>query len=378
MIRGGLTQWLLLLALLATLTSARAAPGAHGPNGEHLASSDGPVAANSLGRLADGSVTVPKAAQRRLAIRTQLATPGRYHATLELPGRVLVDPNHSGQVTALVGGRVEAGPTGLPLPGQQVRRGELLAYLQYHADPYTQAAQQALLSELAGERQLAEQRAARLAGLEGAVAAKEIQAAAQQARTLAEREQQIRASLTSKEALHAPIDGVIASLTLAVGEVIAPGQAVASIIAPGQLLIEATTTQVDLPARVHQATLRDQPQVALSLVGAARVIKDGVVPLLFKAVATEAGQPLPLAVGAPVTLIVQHDQPLAGFRLPASAVVRSPANQTVVWIKAGAQRFIPQPVTVRPLDSSHVVVTAGLGADNRVVIEGAALIAQIR
>jgi hypothetical protein len=59
-------------------------------------------------------------------------------------------------------------------------------------------------------------------------------------------------------------------------------------------------------------------------------------------------------------------------------VVRNPANEPVVWIKSGAERFIPQPVQLRPLDAATVVVTHGLGADNRVVVQGAALIAQIR
>ena len=67
-----------------------------------------------------------------------------------------------------------------------------------------------------------------------------------------------------------------------------------------------------------------------------------------------------------------------GFVLPAQAVVRNAANEQVVWIKSGAERYIPQPVSVRTLDAATVVVVQGLGADNRVVVEGAALLAQIR
>ena len=43
-----------------------------------------------------------------------------------------------------------------------------------------------------------------------------------------------------------------------------------------------------------------------------------------------------------------------------------------------AERYIPQPVQFRALDAATVVVTQGLGADNRVVVQGASLIAQIR
>jgi membrane fusion protein, heavy metal efflux system len=64
--------------------------------------------------------------------------------------------------------------------------------------------------------------------------------------------------------------------------------------------------------------------------------------------------------------------------LPATAVVRNPSNEPIVWIKSGPERFIPQQVQFRYLDSRTVVVTQGLSADNRVVVQGAPLIAQIR
>ena len=39
---------------------------------------------------------------------------------------------------------------------------------------------------------------------------------------------------------------------------------------------------------------------------------------------------------------------------------------------------MPQPVQVQPLDAGTVLVTQGLSADNRVLVQGAALVAQIR
>ena len=44
-----------------------------------------------------------------------------------MPGRVIMDPNASGRVQAVHGGRVEPGPKGLPVAGQAVRRGDVLA-----------------------------------------------------------------------------------------------------------------------------------------------------------------------------------------------------------------------------------------------------------
>jgi cobalt-zinc-cadmium efflux system membrane fusion protein len=163
-------------AVVALPNLSRAAPGAHGPNGEHLEGAT-PVNASGLARLPDGSVNVPKLAQRRMGIRTLLAPLSEAAASVELPARVLQDPNASGRVQASHGGRIEPGPKGLPMAGQAVRRGDVLAYLHHHAEPFAQAGQEALRAELRAERQLAEQRLKRLESLEGTVPRKEIEGA---------------------------------------------------------------------------------------------------------------------------------------------------------------------------------------------------------
>jgi membrane fusion protein, heavy metal efflux system len=150
------------------------------------------------------------------------------------------------------------------------------------------------------------------------------------------------------------------------------------IVDPARMLVEATTNDPTLPARVQGATLQGQAEARLRLVGAARALRDGLLPLTFAVTAARPGMALPLAVGQPVTVVVQSKERIKGVVLPAQAVVRNPANETVVWIKSGAERFIPQPVQLRALDAATVVVTQGLAADNRVVVEGAPLIAQIR
>jgi cobalt-zinc-cadmium efflux system membrane fusion protein len=87
-------------------------------------------------------------------------------------------------------------PKGLPVAGQAVKRGDVLAYVRHHAEPYALGTQQAQLAELRAQRQLAEQRVQRLEGLEGTVPRKEIDAARTEAKSLAERERSIGASLS--------------------------------------------------------------------------------------------------------------------------------------------------------------------------------------
>jgi cobalt-zinc-cadmium efflux system membrane fusion protein len=376
--RTGACAMATALALgLLWLSPAQAAPGAHGPNGEHLDAPGVAMNASGLARLPDGSVNVPKAAQRRMAIRTVLAPITEAAATIEMPGRVVLDPNASGRLQAVHGGRIEPGPQGLPVAGQTVRRGQVLAYVRHHAEPYALGTQQAQLAELRAQRQLAEQRVQRLEGLEGTVPRKEIDAARLEARSLGERERSIGASLASREALTAPVSGVIARADIVTGQVVEPRDVLFEVIDPARMLVEATTADAAVAARVAGATLQGLPDVTLRLLGVARSLRDGVLPITFAVSAPKAGA-LPLAIGQPVTVVAQSKDRVQGVVLPAQAVVRNPSNEPIVWIKSGAERFIPQPVQVQALDAATVVVTQGLGADNRVVVQGAPLIAQIR
>jgi len=367
-----------LAASLFWLSPAYAGPGAHGPNGEHLDAPGAAVNASALARLPDGSVNVPKMAQRRMAIRTVLAPLSEAAATVELSGRVVMDPNASGRVQAVYGGRIEPGPRGLPVAGQSVRRGEVLAYVRYQAEPFAMGAQQAQLAELRAQRQLTEQRVQRLESLEGTVPRKDIDAARSEARSLTERERSIGASLVAREALTAPVGGVIARADLVVGQVVEPRDVLFEVVDPARMLVEATTADATLGARVAGASLQGVPDLTLRLLGAARTLRDGVLPMTFAVALVKPGTALPLAIGQPVTVVAQLRERIQGVVLPAQAVVRNPSNEPIVWIKSGAERFVPQPVQFRQLDAGTVVVTQGLSADNRVVVQGAPLIAQIR
>lgn len=370
-----------LAASLLCASPAFAAPGAHGPNGEHLDAPGAAVNASGLARLPDGSVNMPKIAQRRMAIRTVLAPESEAAASFEMPGRVVMDPNASGRVQAAHGGRIEPGPKGLPVAGMSVKRGDVLAYVRHHAEPYALGAQQAQVTDLRAQLQLAEQRTQRLEGLEGTVPRKEIDAARSEAKSLAERERSISGSLVAREALTAPVSGVIARADLVVGQVVESRDVLFEVVDPARMLVEATTADANVAARVAGASLQGVPDVSLRLLGASRSLRDGVLPITFAVSASKTGAPpttLPLVIGQPVTVVAQSKERIKGVVLPAQAVVRNPSNEPIVWIKSGAERFIPQPVQFRPLDASTVVVTQGLSADNRVVVQGAPLIAQIR
>jgi membrane fusion protein, heavy metal efflux system len=288
---------------------------------------------------------------------------------------VIADPNASGLVQAAHGGRVEPGPRGLPVAGQAVRQGDVLAWVRHHAEPYALASQQTQRSELRAARELAEQRVKRLESLEGTVPRKDIEAARIEARSLAERERSVVASLDAREPLRAPISGVIARTDLKAGQIVESRDVLVELVDPNRMLIEASTPDVQLGGQIGGASLVGVDGVKLQLVGAARALRDGVLPLTFK---LQLSGKAMLALGQPVLVSAALRTRRKGIVLPAEAVVRSPSNEMVVWIKSGSERYLPQPVQVQPLDTHTVLVIQGLAADNRVVVRGASLLAQIR
>ena len=80
-------------------------------------------------REPDGSVFVPKPIQRIFGLRTILTEAGSFVPSVELPGRVIPDPNASGYVQTAVGGTLTPPPGGFPRLGTPVKKGDVLAYL---------------------------------------------------------------------------------------------------------------------------------------------------------------------------------------------------------------------------------------------------------
>ena len=366
----GLTVCALATALFLGVTPAFAGDGHdHG---------DAPAATNSNGpqRLPDGSVFLPKPAQRQIGVRTLTGTEQSLPRGLELNGQVQMDPNAGGKVQAMAAGRLEPGPRGLPSVGQAVRKGEILAYVLPSAGSLERANQQAQLAELRAARTLAEKRLARMRDLADTVPRKDIEALESEVASLGERAQAVGGGLSGREALLAPATGVIASAHAVAGQVIDARELVFEVVDPQKLRIEALAYDASVANDIAGAYIPvGSGKVALTFVGAARSLRDQVLPISFKAQGEGLNQ---LAVGQPVRVIVQTRSQVKEISVPAVALMKNPSNQQIVWIKTAPERFEPRVVTVAPLDGASVAVTAGLKAGERVVTDGAGLLNQIR
>jgi hypothetical protein len=365
----------LLATTACTLLLALLQPAWAGEGHDH-----GPAAAtpsaNGPQRLPDGSVFLPKPAQRQLGVRTLQAETATLARAFELNGKVVMDPNAGGKVQPLNAGRIEPGPRGLPNAGQAVRQGEVLAFVVSSSAPLERANQAAQLAELRAAKTLADQRMARLQELADTVPRKDIEAAQSEARSLAGRIAAVGSGLAAREALVAPVSGVVASANVVAGQVVDARELLFEIVDPARLRIEALAFDAAVATDIGSASLAVGTQrVPLVFVGAARSLREQALPLAFRA---EGKALSALAVGQPVRVVVQGRQQVEGIAVPASALMRNPANQTIVWVKTAPERFEPRTVTVEPLDGVAVRVTSGLKAGDRVATQGATLINQVR
>ena len=366
----GLTVCALATALFLGVTPAFAGDGHdHG---------DAPAATNSNGpqRLPDGSVFLPKPAQRQIGVRTLTGTEQSLPHGLELNGQVQMDPNAGGKVQAMAAGRLEPGPRGLPSVGQAVRKGEILAYVLPSAGSLERANQQAQLAELRAARTQAETRLARMRDLADTVPRKDIEALESEVASLGALAQAVGGGLSGREALLAPATGVIASAHAVAGQVIDARELVFEVVDPQKLRIEALAYDASVANDIAGAYIPvGSGKVALTFVGAARSLRDQVLPISFKAQGEGLNQ---LGVGQPVRVIVQTRSQDKGISVPAVAQMQIPSDQQIVWINTAPARFEPRVVTVAPLDDASVAFTAGLKTDERVVTDGAGLLNQIR
>lgn len=378
---GRRTHAAFVAAMLALTLSAVVAPSAHaGPGHDHGDTPATPTS-NSPRRLPDGHVFLPKPSQRQLQVRTIVAEAAELPRVVTLMGRVVMDPNAGGKVQPTVAGRIEPGPKGLPHLGQRVRRGEVLALVQASAGSIERANQNATIAELQVARDTAERRLARVRQLEGSVSQREIDQAQADFDIAQRRLAAVTARAATVEPLIAPVSGIIAAANVVAGQVVDAREVAFQIVNPERMRIEAVAFDPTLAAGIGGASAAPQsPQsrgesISLKLVGAGRAQVEGGYPIQF---ATTGPDVPPLTVGQPMRVFVQSAARTKGIPVPAGAVVKSPSNEDIVWVKESAELFAPRPIRFEPVDGATVVVTAGLKPGERVVVQAAPLVNQVR
>jgi cobalt-zinc-cadmium efflux system membrane fusion protein len=342
----------------------------HGDEAPILGSSNAPK------RQPTGEVFLPKPAQRQLSIRTVEVQMEKLSKVVELNGKVAIDPQTGGILQTVFGGRFLPSEKGVPQLGQQVSKGQVLGYIHSHQAPLERSAQQAQIAELQSKLTLAEGRLSRIQQLADTLPKRDLEAATGEVSSLRGQVTALSGGINSREALLSPAAGVIASSAAVAGKIFNEGDVLFEVINPSVVRVEASWFDSTSVPRFSAASVSTNNQVLrLSYLGAASSLQGQSLTLAFESRQAKGVQ---FATGQLLKVYAEQAEKTDGIAVPSASVVKNPSNQTIVWVKKDPETFEPKVVLTEPLNGTHLLVKNGLSAGDRVVVQGATLINQVR
>jgi multidrug efflux pump subunit AcrA (membrane-fusion protein) len=330
------------------------------------------LAACCCAALAHGdaaALRLDKPAQHRAGIRTVQA--GSAVELLRLPARVVADPRRELRVAAPQDGVIEPAAGGLPLPGQKVRAGQLLARLRPVLPQPERRDLDVDLNNVERDLKLGRMQIDRYGinesqKLEVKLPTPSIEILTGY-RSATARKGELQIALDQPLPLLAPRDGVVLRSPALAGRVVAAGQTLFELVA-------------DEPAANGLAVEAEYGDAAVDAAAATQALNaDGRrLPLRFLGESYDSGlrshralyalaADAPLSANQPLLLLAPRGP--ARVRLPAAALFHHEGRDWV-WLHEQAQEFVARPVTVAADDGDTASIASGLGEGERVVVAG--------
>ena len=325
-------------------------------------------------RFPDGALFVPKPTQRILALRTLFTEVRTYSGTVELPGRIIPDPDGAGFVQAAVSGRLTPPPGGFPRLGARVAAGDVLAFVQPAVAAADVTTQQQQARELDQQITLAQRRLERLRAIQGVVARAQIEDAELELAGLRTRRENLDRSAGARERLVAPTSGVIASVQAVAGQIAEPNAIIFQIVDPARFWVEALSYEAYSLKPEATGRLGDNRTIDLLYRGAGLADRNQAIPIQFSVVGDTSG----LRAGQLLTVLAATTDERRGIAMPRESVLRGANGQSIVYEHTNPERFVPREVRVEPLDGQRVLILSGVEPGRRIVTQGAELLNQIR
>ena len=363
-----------IIALVATTAFAFSHEGHDHGSGQTLAVPAG----DAPSRLSDGSVFVPKPTQRLLDVRTIVAKPEEAHKAVSLVGRVIADPNRSGLVQSINGGRILSPEFRTARLGQSVKKGDVLALVEQALSQADQTGIAEQIGAIEQEIAVAEaklQRARTLAE-RGVAAQSQVSDAETELTGLRRRIGIFAETRAEPETLRAPVDGVIAAVNIVAGQVVGPEDTLFQIIDPDGLWVEALVYgQID-PSKLSgaSAVAIDGSALELRFEGFSKTLQQQATRVQFAIIVP----PATLGVGQPVQVLARNGSAVTAIVLTRQAVLKGDNGESLVWRHADAERFEALPVRTEPFDATRLIVHSGIAEGDRIVVRGSELINQVR
>ena len=273
----------MILILAGMLAMFIGAARAHEGEDHDTSATPIPAVRDLAQRLPDGGVFVPKSTQRILAIRTMPIESAAHRTALELPGRIIPDPNASGFVQSSVGGRLSPPPGGFPRLGTSVKKGDLLAYVTPPLQAIDVSDMRQRQGELDQQISIVERRLARYETLvpSGAVARTQLEDTRLELQGLKDRRGSLDQSRRDPEELIAPVDGIIAEGTAVAGQIAQSNAVIFHIVDPTRLWVEALSFDSLPGVQSAVARLNNERTYPLSFRGAGFAGRNQSIPVQF-------------------------------------------------------------------------------------------------
>jgi hypothetical protein len=357
-----------IAAILIALAASTLAPDARA--GEPVIAAQRDVAQ----RFPDGSLFVAKGTQRILAIRTLFSSEQAHRRAIELPGRIIPDPNATGLVQASAGGRLSPPEGGFKPLGAVVKAGDILAYVRPPLPSADATTQQQQARELDQQISIVSRKVERLRAIQQVIAKSQLEDAELEFAGLKERRSNLDRANREPEPLLAPVDGVIATMNAAAGQMAEPNSVIFQIVDPARLWVEALSFEPQPITGEATARLSGGQTIKLTYMGSGLADRNQSIPVQF-AIQGDASS---LRAGQFLTVIARTAEERRGIALPRTSVLRGANGQSIVYEHTNAERFVPREVRVEALDSERVLAVSGVEPGKRIVTQGAELLNQIR
>ncbi len=347
-------------------------------------------------------ITFLKEQQWRLHTRIAPIARRRLVEEIRVTGFVDAPPAARAQVTTPLAGRLVASDLPWPELGREVKRGDVLAYveplLQELIVAQAQAQAEVVQARLAQQQADAALARTRTLHAQQARSARELEEAEFAAKGAAARitaAESIVAAWTQtglvprvegnglalpRLALTAPIDGVVVRIDAVAGEQVGPERALFALLDPRVLHVEARVPEIDLPRLAdtidasYSLPGNDAPPVPITGSGGGSLVWRGVeIDPTTRTALLHFSLPDPqrhLRLGQAMVVHLATRTAADALCLPLAALVDED-GRPVVFVQRGGETFERRDVSLGVRDGGFVEVTAGLVEGERVVIDGA-------
>jgi hypothetical protein len=332
-------------------------------------------------RQPDGTFLVPKSLQRLFEIRTARAVAADLPVTVTLAGRIVPDKHVEADVEASLLGRIEAPQAGLPVLGDIVTEGQVLAYVVPAVGVVDRTQVRREVARLTTEIRVETENLDILKQFtfvpfrDGKIYQSE-----QRVAGLRREREALLPLLQTQEVLRASTSGVISVSTAILGAIVHPGDKIFQIVNPNRLWVEALAPDPKVAESAQRvatasAITPEGRTLVLTFIGTGLAMEQQSAPILFRI----DNPPEGLRVGRPVTVTVQSENRMEhGLPMTRDALTIGPDGVQEVWEQTEPEMFLPHVVRTIDLDAQRVLIVDGVKEGAHVVTQGVRLLAQLQ